>query len=316
MRLLRLVPANTKLPFMAWRRLSFPLSAVLSILSLLLFLTVGMNFGIDFVGGTMIEVQSKTGPANISEMRNKLGSLELGDVQIQQFGPPTDVLIRVQTQPGGDAAQQVVVEKVKGVLGSDVEYRRVEVVGPQVSKELVQGGTIGSIVAILGIILYLWFRFEWQFAIGAVVATMHDIVLTIGFFAVTQIEFNATSIAAILTIMGYSVNDTVVIYDRIRDMLRKYKRISTEELLDIAMNSTLSRTIYTGSTTLLAMIALYTFGGEVIRSFTAAMIFGVVIGTYSSAFIAAPFLIYLGVRTQGQGKDKVTSETAAPPAKA
>ncbi|NJL07487.1 MAG: protein translocase subunit SecF [Methylacidiphilales bacterium] len=315
MRLLRLVPANTKLPFMAWRRLSFPLSAMLSIVSLLLFLTVGMNFGIDFVGGTMIEVQSKTGPANISEMRSKLGTLDLGDVQIQQFGPDTDVLIRVQTQPGGDAAQQVVVDKVKGVLGSDVEYRRVEVVGPQVSRELVQGGTIGSIVAILGIILYLWFRFEWQFAIGATVATMHDIVLTIGFFSLTQIEFNATSIAAILTIMGYSVNDTVVIYDRIRDMLRKYKRISTEELLDIAMNSTLSRTIYTGTTALLAMVALYAFGGEVIRSFTAAMIFGVVIGTYSSAFIAAPFLIYLGVKTQGQGKDKDTAETA-PPAKA
>ncbi|KAA5602093.1 protein translocase subunit SecF [Blastochloris sulfoviridis] len=312
MRLLRLVPANTKLPFMAWRRLSFPLSAVLSILSLLLFLTVGMNFGIDFMGGTMIEVQSKSGPANISEMRNKLGSLDLGDVQIQQFGAPTDVLIRIQTQPGGDAAQQAVVDKVKGVLGADVEYRRVEVVGPQVSKELVQGGTIGSIVAILGIILYLWFRFEWQFAIGATVATMHDIVLTIGFFAITQIEFNSTSIAAILTIMGYSVNDTVVIYDRIREMLRKYKRISTEELLDIAMNSTLSRTVYTGSTTLLAMIALYSFGGEVIRSFTAAMIFGVVIGTYSSAFIAAPFLIYLGVKTQGQGKDKDKVETAAP----
>jgi preprotein translocase subunit SecF len=312
MRLLRLVPANTKLPFMAWRRLSFPLSAVLSIASLLLFLTVGMNFGIDFVGGTMIEVQSKSGPANVSEMRSKLGTLDLGDVQIQQFGPPTDVLIRVQTQPGGDAAQQAVVDKVKAALGDSVEYRRVEVVGPQVSKELVQGGTIGVVFAIFGIILYLWFRFEWQFAIGAMVSTMHDIVLTIGFFAVTQIEFNSTSIAAILTILGYSVNDTVVIYDRIREMLRKYKRISTEELLDIAMNSTLSRTIYTGSTTLLAMIALYAFGGEVIRSFTAAIIFGVVIGTYSSAFIAAPFLIYLGVRTQGQGKDADTAETAAP----
>ncbi|ALK09344.1 protein translocase subunit SecF [Blastochloris viridis] len=300
MRLLRLVPADTKLPFMAWRRLTFPLSAVLSIVSIVLFLTVGMNFGIDFMGGTMIEVQSKSGPADIGAMRAKLANLDLGDVQIQQFGPPTDVLIRVQTQPGGDAAQQAVVVKVKEALGSEVDYRRVEVVGPQVSKELVQGGTIGSVIAIFGIILYLWFRFEWQFAIGAMVATMHDIVLTIGFFAVTQIEFNSTSIAAILTIMGYSVNDTVVIYDRIREMLRKYKRISTEELLDIAMNATLSRTIYTGSTTLLAMVALYAFGGEVIRSFTAAMIFGVVIGTYSSAFIAAPFLIYLGVKTQAK----------------
>jgi preprotein translocase subunit SecF len=309
MRLLKLVPADTKLPFMRWRKITFPLSAVMSVASLLLFLTVGMNFGIDFVGGTMIEVQSKTGPADIGAIRGKLDKLELGDIQIQQFGPPTDVLIRVQTQPGGEAAQQVVVTKVREALGSDVEYRRVEVVGPQVSRELVQGGTIGSIVAILGIIIYLWFRFEWQFAIGATVATMHDIVLTIGFFALTQIEFNSTSIAAILTIMGYSVNDTVVIYDRIREMLRKYKRISTAELLDIAMNSTLSRTIYTGSTVLLAMVALYAFGGEVIRSFTAAMIFGVVIGTYSSAFIAAPFLIYLGVKTQS--KDEPAAKPAA-----
>lgn len=310
MRLLKLVPADTKLPFMRWRKYTFPLSAVLSVASLLLFLTVGMNFGIDFVGGTMIEVQSKTGPADIGAIRGKLDKLELGDIQIQQFGPPTDVLIRVQTQPGGEAAQQAVVARVRDALGADVEYRRVEVVGPQVSRELVQGGTIGSVVAILGIIIYLWFRFEWQFAIGATVATMHDIVLTIGFFALTQIEFNSTSIAAILTIMGYSVNDTVVIYDRIREMLRKYKRISTADLLDIAMNSTLSRTIYTGSTVLLAMVALYAFGGEVIRSFTAAMIFGVLIGTYSSAFIAAPFLIYLGVKTQSKDEPAAKPATA------
>lgn len=309
LRLLRLVPAVTGYPFMKWRRISFPLSAVLSLLSIWLFLSLGMNYGIDFKGGTMIEVQSKSGPADIGAMRDRLGDLSLGDVQIQQFGPPTDVLIRVETQPGGELAQQAVVDKVKATLGDGLEYRRVEVVGPQVSAELVRAGTIGVAVAILGIMFYLWFRFEWQFALGAMIATMHDIVLTIGFFAITGLEFNATSIAAILTIMGYSVNDTVVVYDRVREMLRKYKKMPIAELLDLSMNATLSRTVVTGTTTMLALVALYFLGGEVIRSFTAAMLFGIVIGTYSSIFIAAPILIYLGVKTGA--KDPAVAKEAA-----
>jgi preprotein translocase subunit SecF len=231
-------------------------------------------------------------------MRTTLGGLGLGEVQLQEFGGPSDVLIRVAQQPGGDAAQQAVVDKVQAALGDTYEYRRVEVVGPRVSGELVQSGIIGVALALVGIWLYLWFRFEWQFAVGAMIATMHDIVLTIGFYSVTQLDFDLSSIAAILTIAGYSLNDTVVVYDRIRELLRRYKKILINELLDMSVNSTLPRTVITSVTTFLAMLALTVFGGEVIQSFTRAMLFGIVVGVYSTTFIAAPILIYLGVRTQ------------------
>lgn len=310
---LRFIPDNTSVPFMRLRRITFPLSAVLSIVAIALFFTVGLNFGIDFRGGTLIEVQSKSGPADLARMRSALGELNLGDVQLQQFGAPTDVLIRVSQQPGGEEAQQAAVAKVRGALGDTVEYRRVEVVGPRVSGELVQGGIIGVIVAMFGILIYLWFRFEWQFSIGAMIATMHDVVLTIGFFSFTQVDFDLSSVAAILTIMGFSVNDTVVIYDRIREMLRRYKRMPIEELLDLSMNATLSRTVITSATTFLATLGLYLFGPTVIQSFVQAMLFGIIVGIYSSAFIAAPLLIYLGVRTQGGAAE---AAEAAEPAKA
>ncbi|MPZ58826.1 MAG: protein translocase subunit SecF [Rhizobiales bacterium] len=284
---------------MYWRRLTFPLSAVLSLLAVLVFFTVGLNFGIDFRGGTLIEIQTKGGQADLAALRAKLGDLGLGEVQLQQFGAPTDVLIRVAQQPGGEEAQQAAVAKIRQALGGEVEYRRVEVVGPRVSAELVTNGIIGIMVAMLGIFIYLWFRFEWQFSVGAIVATMHDVVLTIGFYCVTQVDFDLSSVAAILTIMGYSVNDTVVIYDRIREMLRRYKRMPIDELLDIAMNSMLSRTVITSTTTFLATLGLFFFGPEVIQSFVQAMLFGIIVGVYSSAFVAAPLLIYLGVKTQG-----------------
>jgi preprotein translocase subunit SecF len=298
-RLLRLVPDDTKIPFMRLRSISFPLSAFFSIASVILFFTVGLNFGIDFRGGTLIELQSKSGPANLAAMRTELGKLGLGTPQLQQFGPPTDVLVRIEQQPGGDAEQQGVVAKVKAALGDQFEFRRVEVVGPTVSNELVQGGILGAAVSVLGILIYLWFRFEWQFALGAIVATMHDVTLTIGFYAVTQLEFDLSAVAVILTILGYSLNDTVVLFDRIRDLLRRYKRMAIDELLDNAMNATLPRTVITASTAFLALLGLYFFGGELIRGFTAAMIFGVVVGSYSTACIAAPILIYFGVKTQG-----------------
>ena len=304
MRLLRLVPDDTKIPFMHLRSVSFPLSALLAIASVVLFFTVGLNFGIDFRGGTLIEVQSKTGPANLASMRSTLNRLDIGGVQLQQFGPPTDVLVRIEQQPGGDAAQQAVVEKARAALGDAYEIRRVEIVGPTVSRELVQGGIIGSAVSLLGILIYLWFRFEWQFALGAIIATMHDVTLTIGFYAVTQLEFDLSALAVILTILGYSLNDTVVLFDRIRELLRRYKRMAIDELLDNAMNATLPRTVITASTSFLALLGLYFFGGELIRGFTAAMIFGVVVGSYSTAMIAAPMLIYFGVKTSG-------TETAA-----
>jgi preprotein translocase subunit SecF len=294
----RIVPDDTKFDFIRFRRISFPISAALSILAITLFFTHGLNFGIDFKGGTLVEIQDKSGAADLAKLRATLSALNLGDIQLQQFGGPDNVLIRVAEQPGGDQAQQAAVQKVRGALGDSVEYRRVEVVGPRVSGELLAFGTIGLMVAIGCILIYLWFRFEWQFALGAMIANVHDIVLTIGFMSVTQIDFDLTSIAALLTILGYSLNDTVVIYDRIREMLRRYKKMSMPELLNISINSTLSRSIITHFTVTLALLALLLFGGHAIHSFTATMMFGVVlVGTYTSIFIASPILIYLGVGT-------------------
>ena len=298
MRLLRIVPDDTKFDFMRFRRISFPLSALLSIVAIALYFFNGLNFGIDFRGGTLMEVQAKAGQADLAAMRATLGALNLGEVQLQQFGGPADVLIRIAQQPGGEAAQQLAVQKVRETLGDSVDYRRVEVVGPRVSGELLSYGTIGVFVAIGAIFVYLWFRFEWQFALGAMIANMHDLVLTLGFMSLAQIDFDLTSIAALLTILGYSLNDTVVIYDRIREMLRRYKRLSMPELLNVSINSTLSRSIITHVTVSLSLLALLLFGGQAIHSFTATMMFGVVlVGTYTSIFIASPILIYLGVGT-------------------
>ena len=304
MKLLRIVPDDTKFDFMRFRRISFPLSALLSIIATLLFFFYGLNFGIDFRGGTLLEVQSKSGPADLAKMRSTLSGLELGEVQLQQFGAPTDVLIRIAEQPGGELAQQQAVAKVRGALGNEVEYRRVEVVGPRVSSELLSYGVVGLICAILGILIYLWFRFEWQFALGAMIANVHDLVLTIGFMSLLQIDFDLTSIAALLTILGYSLNDTVVIYDRIRELLRRYKKMPMADLLNASVNQTLSRSVITHVTVTLALLALLLFGGQAIHSFTATMMFGVVlVGTYTSIFIAAPILIYLGV---GIGRDSLS----------
>jgi preprotein translocase subunit SecF len=298
MRLLRLVPDDTKFDFMRFRRISFPFSAIVSTLAILAYFVIGLNFGIDFVGGTLLEIQSKTGPADLARMRSTLNALNLGDVQLQQFGGPTDVLIRIPQQPGGEAAQQAAVTKVRGALGSDVDYRRIEVVGPRVSQELMTYGTIGLMAAIIGILIYLWFRFEWQFALGAMIANVHDLVLTIGFMAVLRIDFDLTSVAALLTILGYSINDTVVIFDRIREMLRRYKKMPIEDLINIAVNSTLSRSVITHVTVTLALLSLLIFGGPSLYSFSAAMTFGaVLVGSYTSIFIASPILIYLGVGT-------------------
>jgi preprotein translocase subunit SecF len=311
--LLRIVPDDTKFDFMRFRRISFPVSAALSIVAILLFFFHGLNFGIDFVGGTLIEVQSKTGPADIAKMRTTLGGLGLGEVQLQEFGAPTDVLIRVAQQPGGEQAQQAAIGKVREALGDEVDYRRVEVVGPRVSSELLAMSTIGLGLAIFAILIYLWFRFEWQFSLGAMIANVHDLVLTIGYMSLTQIDFDLSSIAALLTILGYSLNDTVVIYDRIREMLRRYKRMSMPDLLNISVNSTLSRSIITHVTVTLALLALLFFGGHAIHSFVATMIFGVVlVGTYTSVFIAAPILIYLGVgTTRMEAEDTAGKEKAS-----
>ena len=297
---LRIVPDDTHFDFTQFRRISFPISAALSILAIVLFFTHGLNLGIDFRGGSLLEVRAKSGTADIAGMRATLATLGLGEVQLQQFGNDADasVLIRIAEQPGGDVAQQEAANKVKAAIGDSVEYRRVEVVGPRVSGEFLAVGLLGLMLAIVSILLYLWFRFEWQFALGAMIANVHDIVLTIGFMSISQVDFDLTSIAALLTILGYSLNDTVVIYDRIREMLRRYKKMPMPQLLNESINSTLSRSIITHVTVTLALLALLLFGGPAIHSFTAVMMFGVVlVGTYTSIFIASPILIYLGVHS-------------------
>ena len=300
MKLLRLAPENTKFGFMRFRRVSYPFSAVMSIISVVMFILVGVNFGIDFAGGTLLELRATSGAADLAALRQAGESLHLGNVEVQGFGSPAEVTVRLGLQPGGDAAQQVAVNKLKDAIGSAYEVRRVEVVGPRVSGELVQSGTLGVVVSIFAVLIYLAFRFEWQFAVGAVIATMHDLLLTVGFFSVTHLEFNTTSIAAILTIVGYSLNEAVVVLDRIREVMRKYKRISTADMIDMSINAVLPRTIMTATTVFLALLALVFFGGEVIKSFSLAMMWGIFVGTYSSVFICSPILIYLGVRTENR----------------
>ena len=316
MALLRLIPDDTKIRFMWLRKVSFPLAIVLGLGSIALFFTVGLNYGIDFKGGTVIEMKTQ-GPADVAGIRSTMSDLKLGDVQVQQFGGDDEVLVRIEEQPGGELAQQAVVAKVRDAFAEDkVDFRRVEVVGPRVSEELARAGILGVAVSLIAILFYIWFRFEWQFAIGAILTTFNDVLVTIGLFVILRLDFSLSSIAAVLTIIGYSLNDTVVVYDRIRENLRRYKKMPLTELLDQSINETLSRTTMTSLTTLLALFALYAFGGEVIRSFTLAMIFGIVIGTYSSIFLAAPFLILFKLRSDGKsdGEGAETEGADAAPA--
>lgn len=298
---LRFIPTDTRIGFIRYRTISFVISGLLILASIGLFFTVGLNYGIDFKGGTLIEVRNKSGPVDLSDMRVRLSNIGVGEVQIQEFGTPSDVLIRIEQQKGGEKNQQNAIVKIKKTLGDSVEYRRVEVVGPTVSGELIKSGAIAVVVAILSVLFYIWFRFEWQFSVGAVAALIHDVVLTIGLFCLLQLEFGLSIIAAILTIVGYSLNDTVVVFDRVRENLRKYKKMPLPELLDLSVNDTLSRTILTSVTTLVALLSLYVFGGQVIRGFTFAMIWGVIVGTYSSVFVASPLLLMLGVKREWSG---------------
>jgi preprotein translocase subunit SecF len=293
---LRLAPDNLNFSFMRFRHVSYPFSAMLSILSVVLFLVVGLNYGIDFSGGTLMELRAKSGKAELSELRSLGDKLSLGELEVQAFGNGQDVSVRVRLQPGGDEAQQAAVKKLQDAVKDKYDVRRSEVVGPRISGELVQAGTIGVVLSIIAVLIYLWFRFEWQLAIAAVIATMHDLLMTLGFFSITQLEFNITSIAAILTIVGVSLNETVVVLDRIREMMRKYRRMPIDELIDVSINAVLARTIMTTSTTVLALLALVIFGGHVIQSFSYAMMFGIIAGVYSSIFICSPILIYLGMR--------------------
>jgi preprotein translocase SecF subunit len=293
---LRLIPDKTDIPFLRWRKGLFAFSIALAIISVVLLFAKGLNFGIDFEGGILIEVGTER-PADIADMRVTLGDLGLGEVNLQEFGSVTEVLIRIERQPGDSEAQQVAVTVVREALekkyAGELTFRRTEFVGPKVGAELIQAGIIAMIASIVLMLIYIWFRFELPFAIGAIIALVHDVLLTLGMFALFGLDFNLATVAAILLIVGYSMNDTVVVYDRVRENLRKYKKMPLVELLNVSVNDTLARTVMTSLTTLLALGALLIFGGEVIRDFTIAMIWGVFVGTYSSIFVASAILMYV-----------------------
>jgi len=296
MKRLRLVPDNTNIGFISKRYIALAFSACLLLGSFGLVAGKGLNLGIDFLGGILMEVKTK-GPADVGALRSKIGSLGLGEVSIQEFGAPDDVLIRVQRQEGGDKQQQQAVKVISDAIADQVvEFRRTETVGPTVGSELKEAAILAVLMSIGAILLYVWFRFEWQFGLGAVIALTHDVITTLGLFALLNLEFNLASVAALLTIAGYSINDTVVIYDRVRENMRKYKKMPLTELFNKSVNETLARTVMTSVTTLLALAALVVFGGEVIRGFSIALIWGVLIGTYSSVALAVPMLIYLKVQ--------------------
>ncbi len=295
MRWLALVPPGTKYDFIGKRYWSLGLSVALTVISLVSIAVQGLNFGIDFKGGVLMEVRMDPAP-DLGDLRSKLDALKLGEISLQEFGAPNDILIRVQISEESEKEQIRVIDAVKGALGSGVDFRRTEFVGPKVGAELVQAGFLAMLFSLIGISVYVWFRFEWQFGVGALVSTIHDIVTTVGLFSVFQLEFSLTTVAAVLTIAGYSVNDTVVIYDRIRENMRKYKKMPITELINRSNNETLARSVITHLTTLLAVLALLFFGGEVIRGFSIAMVWGIFVGTYSSVFVAVPVLVYLNLR--------------------
>lgn len=297
--------------FMAIRRYTFSILAALSVAIMLAFAAVGMHLGIDFTGGSIIEVRAKQGVADLQDIRSRLADLNLGEIRVDGVGNRSSAIIRVQSQGGGENAEQSAVTLIRGELDQDYEFRRVEVVGPAVSGELTLTATLGVLASLAAILVYIWFRFEWQFAVGAIIATLHDVILMLGLFVLTGMEFNLISIAALLTIVGYSLNDTVVVYDRMRENLRRYPRMPLPILIDASINQTLSRTVLTSAMTMLALLALCLFGGEVIRSFAFTMLFGVAVATFSSIYIAAPLLILFKLRpdTSDEEGNKAATDT-------
>jgi preprotein translocase subunit SecF len=307
----RPIPDGTNIPFVQWSRYGYIISGILCALSIFLFAFQGLNYGIDFRGGSVITIRTQ-GPAKIDEIRQKLGGLGLGDVEVQEFGGPSDLLIKLEAQNGGADAEQVAQAKVKETLGSTVEVRSAETVGAKVSGELTEQAILAVLISIVGVLIYLWARFEWQYAAGAVISLLHDVLLSIGLFSLIGLEFNLNIIAAILTIIGYSLNDTVVNFDRVREFMRKYKSMNMADLMDFSINSVLPRTLLTSICTLLALLSLYIFGGEVIRGFAFAMIWGVFVGTYSSIFIAVPVLMLLGLPRESKSNAKQVAASARP----
>ena len=292
----RMVPEGTKIAFMNGRNIGLIVSVVLSVASVVLYFKPGLNYGVDFAGGTVMEIRTEQ-PADFTALREGLGKLGLGQIQLQQFGSPTEVLIRFERQAGAEGIQSAAVKAVQDELAKDftgISVKRVESVGASVSDELFHDGMMALGLAVIAMLCYIWFRFEWQFGVGAVVTLLLDVTKTVGFFAVTGMQFNLTAIAAILTIMGYSINDKVVVYDRVRENLRKWRKMPLRQLIDLSINETLSRTTGTSLAVFLATLPLALFGGESLREFAWILLFGVVLATSSSIFIAAPILLYLG----------------------
>ncbi|MCR9256074.1 MAG: protein translocase subunit SecF [Alphaproteobacteria bacterium] len=291
----RILKSTPKLNFVGLRKLGLVFSVVLLAVTAVSMVTQSLNFGIDFKGGILVEVRTE-GPADIAAMRSTLEQLPIGEVSLQEFGAVTDVLIRIQAPEDGGEGEARIVGLVRDTLGTEVEYRRVEYVGPSVGEELISDGIMAVGLALFAIMAYVWFRFEWQFGASGVITLLHDVLLMIGFMSVLQLEFNLSTVAAILTIAGYSINDTVVVFDRVRENLRKYKKLAIPDLCNLSINETLSRTLLTSGTTLLALLSLFIFGGPVIREFSGALIFGILIGTYSSIFVATPILLQLNLQ--------------------
>jgi preprotein translocase subunit SecF len=299
MRLLKLIPDNTNLDFMRWRNIALMISIIVTAASIALVFTRGLNWGVDFVGGQSVRVTFSQ-PPNLDQLRSRVDALGLGDASLQEFGSRNVISIRMPLPEGGETAATRAATQVRGVitqLHPDARFDAVETVSGKVSEELLRSGGIAIALAMLGIAVYIWIRFEWQFGVGALVTLFHDVWMTMGFFSLTQLEFNLNVVAAILTIVGYSLNDTVVIYDRIRENLRKYRKMEIVPLLNLSLNETLSRTMVTSLSILLALLALLLIGPDVIFGLTIAIFIGIFVGTYSSIYISSPILVWLRVTT-------------------
>ena len=281
------------------------ISLIFFFVSLVLIFLKGLNFGIDFKGGTLIELRDESKKLNISEIRSSFSNMNLGDINVKQFGNKGDYLIKFERKSFDDVTNiKSIKNNITKKLGSDINFRRIENVGPKVSKELLESGILAIFLALGAMLFYIWIRFEWQFSLGSILAIFHDVIITIGLFSLLSLEINLSIVAAVLTIVGYSMNDTVVIYDRIRENLSKYSSLNIAEIANTSINETLSRTIITSATTLLALISIFILGGEILRGFSLAMIIGVLIGTYSSIFVASPILKYLNVTYKTIAKEK------------
>ena len=292
LRPIHFIPHDTKIDFVAKRWFAFSVTIVLVAITVAALFIKGLNFGIDFKGGILIEARAPQA-VDTTLLRNELTTLNLGEVALQQFGSDSDILIRVQRQEGDEKAQSAAIQSIRDKLGAGYEYRRVEVVGPTVGTELLHAGIMATVFAMLAISLYVAVRFEWQFGVAALLATFHDVVVTVGFYAVTGLDFNLTSVAALLTLAGYSINDTVVVFDRIRETLRRQNSTDLRQVINDSVNQTLSRTTMTAGTTLLALLPLVFMGGPTLINFSAALTWGILVGTYSSIYVAAALLLYM-----------------------